>query len=143
MSDTDALYEEAILALAREGRGNKRLEHADATARVDNPLCGDRVTIDLALDGETVTAVGHRVQGCALCEASAAIIARNLVGRPAATVGEARAGLLAYLDGADEAVLVWPQLSAFAPVRDFKSRRDCVRLPFDAALKALAEREKT
>lgn len=48
------------------------------TATVDNPLCGDRVTIDVKLAGGKLAAIGHQVRGCLLCEAAAATIARSL-----------------------------------------------------------------
>lgn len=136
---SDALYQAEILRLAKEGRGNQRLEDADGSARVDNPLCGDRVTVDLKMQDGKITGVGHRVQGCALCEASAALIRLNAPGRNLGELETVRQQLLDYLSGTGEDGLDWPELESFAPVRDFKSRHDCVRLPFDAALNALKD----
>ncbi|MDA1310166.1 MAG: iron-sulfur cluster assembly scaffold protein, partial [Proteobacteria bacterium] len=56
----DALYQQEIIELSRKSRARGRLDAPDASARVDNPLCGDRVTIDLALDKGRITAIGHR-----------------------------------------------------------------------------------
>jgi nitrogen fixation NifU-like protein len=136
---SDPLYQEEILTLAREGRAVPRLDTATVSARVDNPVCGDRVTVDLTLEGDTVTAVGAKVQGCALCQASVKVIADNAVGKPVGSLGLAAAAVETFLAGADTP-LPWPALSAFAPVRAVKSRWECVMLPFRAALKALKER---
>lgn len=136
---SDALYQAEILRLAKAGRGNQRLEAPDASARVDNPLCGDRVTIDLKLDDGKVAEVGHRVQGCALCEASAALIRENAPGHDLGELQRVRGRLMDYLDNSGDGKLDWDGLESFAPVRDFKTRHDCVRLPFDALLKALKQ----
>jgi nitrogen fixation protein NifU and related proteins len=45
----DDLYHQAILDLARRATGRGRLETPQTSATVDNPLCGDRVTMDLDL----------------------------------------------------------------------------------------------
>ncbi|HSJ99159.1 MAG TPA: iron-sulfur cluster assembly scaffold protein, partial [Myxococcota bacterium] len=71
----DELYHQAILELARKARGASRLEAPQASVTVDNPLCGDRVTLDLSLADGRVREVGHRVRGCLLCQAAAVAIA--------------------------------------------------------------------
>lgn len=136
---TDALYQAEILALAKEGRSVGRLDGPTVTARVDNPICGDRVTIDLTVEHGRITAVGAKVQGCALCQAAAALIAAETPGHPIASLGEAATAVAGYLAGTvDEDALPWTRLASFAPVRGARSRHDCVLLPFKAASKALA-----
>lgn len=134
------LYHERIVALARDASGARRLEAPDATATVDNPLCGDRVTIDLRVAAGRVSEVGHRVRGCLLCEAAAALIAAAAPGR---TGEEARAGAAAARavlagDG-DPPAGAWSDVSVFRPVRDFRSRHECVLLPFEALDRALRD----
>jgi nitrogen fixation NifU-like protein len=135
---SEALYQSEILSLAKVGRAVPRLDNATVSARVDNPVCGDRVTVDLALEDGTVTAVGAKVQGCALCQASVAAIAEHAVGRPAADLEDVEKALETYLAGSDTC-LPWTSLSSFAPVKGAKSRWDCVMLPFRAANKALRQ----
>lgn len=133
---SDALYQDEILTLAREGRALPRLDGATVTARVDNPVCGDRVTVDLTLEDGTVAAVGSKVQGCALCQAAAAVIAKQAVGAPATDLPRVADALEDYLSGKSGDV-PWAPLTVFAPVRAAKSRWECVMLPFRAAIKAL------
>lgn len=133
---SDALYQDGIIELARAGRALPRIEGATVTARVDNPVCGDRVTVDLMLEGDTIVAVGAKVQGCALCQASVAVIADNAVGRPASALSETSEAVGAYLAGG-EVDLPWAALASFAPVRASKSRWECVMLPYRAAIKAV------
>ena len=123
-------------------------EHADrlpspqATATVDNPLCGDIVTIDLAVEAGLVTDIGYVVRGCLLCQASAAALSVQAIGKDAAAFGAAVQSLAAMLrDGAPPPGGEWGDLAAFAPVAAHKSRHRCVTLPFDAAREALADFE--
>ena len=89
-------------------------------------------------DGK-IAQVGHRVQGCALCEAAAALIRQNAPGRSRNELETVRQHFLDYLAGKRENDLEWPELESFAPVKNFKTRHDCVRLPFDATLNALKD----
>lgn len=133
---SNALYHDALVAKARSGTGKGRLTAPEASARLDNPLCGDRVTIDLHLADGRITAVGHEVKGCLLCEAAAATIAELAPGKSA---DEARVLAAAVTRMMKEGVIpTEAALDIFTPVITAKSRRDCVMLPFGALAKALA-----
>ncbi len=134
----EALYQEEIIQLSRRARERGRLADPDVSARADNPLCGDRVTMDLSIKDGRITEIGHRVRGCALCEAAAEIIAENAIGLDAGALGDAEAATRAYMTAA-AANPPWTKLSVFAPVREVKSRHECVYLPFTATIKALLE----
>lgn len=136
----DDLYQERILALAKAGAAARRLAEPDATATVDNPVCGDRVTIDVRLVDGRIAELGHRVRGCALCQASAGALEREAVGHDRREVAAAREEVKAFLANPEAAAPGWPSLAAFAPVRAFKSRHECVLLPFAALLAALDQK---
>ena len=131
----DALYDQAILQKARDATGAGRLKEPDGSAMIDNPLCGDRVTIDLTLADGKVATLGHLVRGCVLCEASAALIAEKAIGLAPAALRQAAAGIKPMLR--ESAVPPWPELEIFTPVRAVRSRHDCVELPFRALAAAL------
>ena len=109
-----------------------------ATVTCDNPLCGDRVTIDLRLEGGRVAALAQTTRGCVLTQAAASVLGRHGAGASAADLGQARAEIGRLLAGEDVAP-AWPELALFAPVQAVKSRHECVLLPFDAAAEALAK----
>jgi nitrogen fixation protein NifU and related proteins len=134
----DALYQDEIIQLSRKSRERGRLEAPDASARVDNPLCGDRVTMDLAITDGRISAIGHRVRGCALCEAAAEIISETAIGLDIRAMPEIEAAARRFMT-TPSSVPPWAQLSIFEPVRDVKSRHDCVYLPFTAMNKAISE----
>lgn len=133
------LYHDAILAQAKAATRAGRLEAPDASVTLDNPLCGDRVTIDIRLDGTRIVDLGHKVRGCALCQAAASAIGAAAVGQDADAVQKTEDALRAMLEGAPRAEPLWPSLEAFEPVRDYKSRHACVLLPFEALRTAIKD----
>ena len=135
---SDALYHEALVRLARASAPARRLARPDATATRDNPLCGDEVTIDVRLAGGRVAELGHRVRGCALCEAATAVLAGAAPGLAPAELVRARDDLRALLAGGPAPGGRLSELAVFTPVRGVPSRHGCVLLPFDAAAEALA-----
>jgi len=130
------IYKDAIVALAKAKTGAERLDNPDASVTVDNPLCGDRVTLDIKVTDGVISDIGHRVRGCMLCEAAAAMIGQHAHGVATADVGAARIGLQAVLSG-DTPTTSWAPVDDFAAVGGFKSRHECVLLPFEALEKAV------
>lgn len=136
---SDALYQEALLRLARGAAGARRLDAPDGSAHRDNPLCGDDVTFDVRARGGRVEAVGMRIRGCALCQASATVLAGAAPGRTPAEILRAREALAALLRGSGPVPgSPFEELAVFQPVRAVPSRHECVLLPFDALSDALA-----
>jgi len=70
MADPRALYPEAILDHSRQPRNEGAPEGATHAHRLSNPLCGDRVTVSVRLDGDRIVAAGFEARGCALCVAA-------------------------------------------------------------------------
>ena len=135
-----ALYHEAIVAAARCARGAGRLESPDASVSVDNPLCGDRVSIDVHVAGDRLGGIAHRVRGCLLCEAAASIIAANAEGTTAEELALVAQGLTdALANGFGDGSIAWQDLQVFAPVVHHRSRHRCVTLAFEALALAMAQ----
>lgn len=134
---SDALYHEAIVGAAREAVGAGSLAEADGRAFVDNPLCGDRVRMEVAVRDGRLHRLAHEVRGCVLCEAAAAVIGRVAPGLPLARVRAGEAAARALLGHAQEPEGEWRPLAMFAPVAGHPSRHDCVLLPFEALREAL------
>jgi nitrogen fixation protein NifU and related proteins len=136
------VYQTDLLKLAARARGAGRLSSPDRTARVDNPLCGDRITIDLALEGDVVSAIGYEVKACVLCQASASALAEGAVGRRGDELHVLGQAIEAMLKGrAEPPGEPWAAFDAFLPVQKAKSRHECVMLPFRALEEALAPPE--
>lgn len=134
----DKLYKHAILARARDGNGAGTLANADGRATADNPLCGDRVTMEVRAPSGRVEAVAHKVRGCVLCEAAASVIATHAPGATRDEITAVRETLDAMLtDNGPAPNGAWSELSIFAAVAEHRNRHECVRLPFEALRRAL------
>ena len=129
---SDELYNAALKRLA--ATPIQRLTEADSTATLDNPLCGDRVTIDLRLKDGRIAEIGGAVRGCLLCQAATTALAQMAIGRTGAEAERLATDTAAILSGTEPPP---PLLEPFLPVRPFRSRHTCVQLPFQALTKAL------
>ena len=137
----EKLYQEQIIALSRQSKNRVAISNPKLTARIDNPLCGDRVTIDLELKTDIIENIGLTVRGCALCEAASEVLAINASQKNFLAIQDAETGLQNYLSGHSDKP-PWAQLSVFEPVKDVTSRHECVLLPFVAIRKAFLSKEK-
>lgn len=84
----DDMYRQYILEHYREPRNHGRLDQPDIHAADTNPLCGDRVAIDLAVSDGRVSEVRFEGRGCAISQASASMLTEKIEG---ATLDELRA----------------------------------------------------
>lgn len=139
---SEGIYHDEIKTLAKSDSGPGKLEQPDSQVTIDNPLCGDRVRIELCVDGDRISAEAHNVKGCLLCRASANAIGSAAVGLSAADVDKVSGALKAMLKG--DSLNEWPlpgweALDLFQPVSSHKSRHECVMLPFKALAAALEE----
>ena len=115
------LYSDTIRERWRQPRFRGELPGATAVAEDVNPLCGDRVRMMLRLRDGAIDAVRHAGDSCAICSASADVLAELIEGRPAAEAAKV----------ASDDVLAVLQ----ADIRPTRMR--CVTLPLTVLQKAL------
>lgn len=144
MADLADLYQQIIIDHNRNPRNFKHLDDANRTAHGDNPLCGDKITLYVHLDGEVISDVGFQGSGCAISRASASLMTGAVKGK---TTADAEALFHAFHamvvgeTGAADAKALG-KLAAFAGVRQFPARVKCANLPWHtlhAAINASAE----
>jgi nitrogen fixation NifU-like protein len=119
---TQSLYGPLVLDHYRRPRNQRRLENATASAEGHNPLCGDRVRIELEVAGDVVRAAVFTANACVLCTAAASLLTERLTG---ASTAHARA-----ITDAD--IVGWLDAPVTGP------REKCVTLPLRALQQALA-----
>ena len=135
------LYGDLILQWAKNCENLCTVENPDHEATATNPLCGDRVTVQVRMDGDTIKQLYYQVRGCLLCKASCAHLAHMSGGLDHVKLKDLRDRFEQFLM-ADDDTMVFPSHSMFSPVRSHRSRHRCVLLPYDAALKAFLDLAK-
>jgi nitrogen fixation NifU-like protein len=142
--DLNDLYQEVILDHNRRPRNFHAI--ADATHRAEgyNPLCGDRLTLYLKVDGDMITDAAFEGAGCAISKASASMMTDALKGT---SVGQARALFDRFhrmvTTAPDAAVEDLGKLSALAGVREFPVRVKCASLAWHTFKAALGHEQRT
>ena len=138
----DDIYNRRILELAAGIPRLGRLQNADATATAHSKLCGSTVTVDLKMDGDTVTDFAHEVRACALGQASSSIMAQHVVGARADELRAVRAAMQRTLkeDGPPPNGR-FAELQVLEPVRAYKARHASTMLTFDAVVDAIDQIE--
>lgn len=133
------LYNAQILRLATAIPHQQRLDRPQATVSRRSPICGSRVTVDVALDPDgRVAALGQEVRACALGQASAALMGEHAIGRSPTELADARDALAAFLAGERDDPGAWPGLEIFLPARPHAARHPSIRLAFEAVAEAAA-----
>ena len=141
----ETLYQRLIMERARRPLHAGVLEPADRAADGDNPFCGDRVRVTLGLcDAGRVRRALHDTRGCAICAASADLMAQSVEGLDEAAIRSLFARFEGMLrQGQDPAgeqrhgAEALGLLGAFENLREYRSRIRCATLPWAALLDAL------
>jgi len=133
------LYQKDLLRAASDASHSGRLTDAQGTATVNNPLCGDKITIDVKLSADgTLADYAHETEACVLCQASAGLIGSTMPGRSVAECATTEQALRSVLDGAEGA---FPDgadgFGIFVAVKDHTARHACVLMPFEALQTAI------
>jgi NifU-like protein involved in Fe-S cluster formation len=137
------VYNKRIIELAGTIPRIGRLQDPGASATAHSRLCGSTVTVDLKMDGDTVTDFAHEVKACALGQASSSIMARNVIGAKADELRKLRETVRKMLkeNGEPPRDGKWADIAVLEPVRDYKARHASTMLTFDAVVDAIGQIE--
>ena len=130
MSDLRELYQEVILDHNRRPRNLGVLPDADRTAEGFNPLCGDRLSVYLKMDGDVINDIRFQGSGCAISKASASLMTDSVKGQTIAEVQRLFKQFHAMVAGDADPPPIEKlnKLCVFAGVRDYPMRVKCATL---------------
>ncbi len=127
--ELEDLYRDVILDHNRHPRNFGRIDPADGRAEGHNPLCGDRLSVFVRMNGERLEDIRFEGRGCAISTASASLMTEAVKGRDRGAIRELFAkvhALLTLPDTVPDAAL--GKLAALSGVREFPVRVKCASL---------------
>jgi nitrogen fixation NifU-like protein len=134
------LYQEVIFDHNRNPRNFRVMEDADRQVEGFNPLCGDRLTLYLKMDGEVIKDASFQGSGCAISTASVSLMTEIIKGMTEQQAAELFKKFHEMTTGKDENLQLEAlgKLAVLAGVREYPARVKCATLAWhtlDAALK--------
>ncbi len=136
--DLADLYRDVIVDHNRSPRNRGRLPHACRHAEGNNPLCGDRLHLDVDLAGELIRDLRFECSGCAISTASASLMSEAVKGKTRAEVATLFGEVHGMLTGKQADPVRLGKLAALAGVREFPARVKCASLAWHTLNAALA-----
>ena len=140
--DLKDLYRDVILDHNKRPRNFGKLEGADAHADGHNPLCGDRLSVFVKMNGDKLEDLRFEGKGCAISQASASMMTDMLKGRTAAEADRLMRGFLHLVKGEDASDLPEDdreRLEVMGGISEFPMRVKCATLAWHTYRNAVEE----
>ncbi len=140
-----ALYQDIILDHYRRPRNKGTLEDASVSVPMRNPLCGDEITLELRMDGDSVADVRFTGRGCSISQASTSMMTEMVKGRNAGEIArigkQFRAMVMGDAEAANDESL--GKARSLAGVSRFPARVKCALLAWNALERGIAAAVET
>ena len=135
------LYSGGILDAAAAIPPARRLDNPQASAKKISRVCGSEVEVDLSLTDGVVSDFGMQARACALGQAAASIVARNIVGASPDELFQLRDEMRAMLkeNGPPPSGARWKDLALLESIRDYPQRHASTLLVFEAVCDCLEQ----
>jgi nitrogen fixation NifU-like protein len=144
-SDLRDLYQEVILEHSKAPRNYRESPAATRKAEGFNPLCGDRFTVYLTMDGDSIRDISFQGSGCAISKASASMMTQTVKGKSTAEVEELFDSFhrLCTGRGHGNGQANLGKLTVFSGVSEYPARVKCATLAWHTLQAALEGKQET
>ncbi|PHS72021.1 MAG: SUF system NifU family Fe-S cluster assembly protein [Cycloclasticus sp.] len=142
LDDLRDLYQEVIFDHNRNPRNFRVMDDADRQIDGFNPLCGDRLTLFIKLDGDKIADASFQGQGCAISTASASLMTDIVKGQTEQEAQHLFSLFHKMATGEHVEMDELGKLAVLAGVCEYPARVKCATLPWhtlDALLKGVEE----
>jgi nitrogen fixation protein NifU and related proteins len=145
MGTLSSLYQDLILDHNRAPRNFRPMEDANRRVEGNNPLCGDRITVLLRVEGEVIRDVAFQGSGCAIARASASLMTSAVKGKTRSEAEDLFDRFHRLVTGTLDPSLAdsLGKLAVFGGIAGFPVRVKCASLSWHALKAALAQQDGT
>lgn len=137
MSQLDDLYRRVIMDHYKTPRNKGELEEGSVTINLNNPTCGDRISLQLQLEGGIVRNVRFTGEGCSISMSSASMMTEAVMGKPAAEALDIADKFSAMMKGDTVDFGDYEDIEALSGVNKFPARIKCATLAWNALRKGV------
>lgn len=141
----NSLYQQLILEHYRKPKNRGEMQDSDVEIRLNNPVCGDEITLQLKISDDTITDVKFAGHGCAISQASVSMMTAKLKNKSVSEARELFARFTEMMRGDEEAAKdrKLGDLRALQGVSQFPVRIKCALLGFDALKQLLHSHQQS
>ncbi len=144
MADLRELYQELILEYSKAPRNYREMKSSDHKAEGYNPLCGDRFTVSVQMQGDSIQDIAFQGSGCAISKASASMMTQSVKGKTKQEARESFEHFHRTVTGNKNGHSTdLGKLAVFAGVAQFPTRVKCATLAWHTLLAALEGKQET
>jgi nitrogen fixation NifU-like protein len=136
--EVEDLYNSMIVSRSRSPEFSGVVVGETNHAEGNNPLCGDRVRLTLRCEDGRVAEAAHQTRGCAICIASADLLAEAVAGQAVRNALQMADQFVLMFENEDAGGVLPGNLQIFLPLRQHRARIRCATLPWIALKEALA-----
>ena len=143
-SELGELYQEVILEHSKAPRNFRRPASANHEAEGYNPLCGDRCTVYIDMDGDKINEIGFQGSGCAISRASASMMTQMVKGKTKVEAEKLFAQFHSLVTGKDKVANAEElgKMAVFGGVSKFPARVKCATLAWHTLQSALENKDE-
>jgi nitrogen fixation NifU-like protein len=144
MSELYELYQQVILDHNKKPRNFHKMENPSKKSEGFNPLCGDRLTVYVQMEGDQVRDISFEGSGCAISKASASMMTESVKGKNRTEIESLFKRIHEMLTAGPDATVDLQglgKLAAFSGVREFPVRVKCATLAWHTLNSALQDQQ--
>lgn len=139
MSQLDDLYRRVIMDHYKTPRNRGELEQGSVTVNLNNPTCGDRISLQLQLEDNIVRNVKFTGEGCSISMSSASMMTEAVMGKTSEEALKLADKFSAMMKGENVEFEDYEDVEALSGVNKFPARIKCATLAWNALRKGVEQ----